>query len=126
MASCLLMRRVKRLLLGNDAFCRLLGYTQEEIKELSILDLHPKENQPYVMNQYYRQEEMAPASFQVKSKDGNNFYADIATAYLRIGGSHYLVVFFRDVTVCKQTEQLLREEETNFQAIFEHSPIAMV
>jgi PAS domain S-box-containing protein len=94
MASCLLMRRVKRLLLGNDAFCRLLGYTREGIKELSILDLHPKENQPYVVNKYYRHEEVAPASFPVKSKNGSTFYVDFTTAYLKIGGASYLAGFF--------------------------------
>ena len=38
----------RKLVLGNKAFCELLGYTPEELKDLTIADIHPPEGLPEI------------------------------------------------------------------------------
>ncbi len=115
-----------KLLFGNAAICRMLGYAPGEIEGLRVQDIHPEKDRPYVMREFDRGEAGASENFSVKRKDGSVFYADITVAYFEFGGKRYQAGFFRDITERKQMEQLLREREAELTAIVENSPIAMI
>ena len=118
-----------KILLGNAAFCRMLGYTPNEIKGMPVQAIHPEEELRDIMSEFMRlagQKGGLAENIPVKRKDGRIFYADITVAYLEIGGKRYQAGFFRDVTERNQTEQLLRQREADFMAIIEHAPIAKI
>lgn len=117
----------KKFFDGNKSICRMLGYTIEELKNLSIMDIHPKESVPFVVAQFEKQlrkEIDIAANLPVKRKDGSVFYADINASPLKLGNKEYLLGIFRDITKHKQQEEelamraLLLDNETD--SIFLH------
>ncbi|MCW5598761.1 MAG: PAS domain S-box protein [Nitrosomonas sp.] len=119
----------RKILFGNAAFCRMLGYTPNEIKGMPVQTIHPEEELIAIMSEFMRlagQKGGLAENIPVKRKDGHVFFADITVAYLEIGGKRYQAGFFRDVTERNQTERLLRQREADFMAIIEHAPIAKI
>jgi two-component system sensor kinase FixL len=102
----------KKFYFGNKTIYQMLGYNEEEIKGLGIMDIHPQEALPYVLEQVEKQirREIALAKdLPVKRKDGSVFYADVNTATITLAGKVYLMGIFRDVTERKQAEESLQQ-----------------
>jgi two-component system CheB/CheR fusion protein len=100
--------------MGNKTICRMLGYSQEEIKNLSTMDIHPKKDLPYVISQFERQtkgEITLVADIPVKRKNGSIFYADVNATTITIAGKTYLMGFFRDITERKRIDEKARRME---------------
>ena len=99
---------------GNKAFCQMLGYDSvEEIKNLGIMDIHPQEDLSYAMEQFEKQsrgEITLAKDIPVKRRDGSVFYADVNSSPVSLSGRMYLMGIFRDITVRKEMEELLKEE----------------
>jgi len=115
----------KKFYTGNKAICRMLGYSLDEIKNLNVLDIHPKKDLPYVLGQFKLQAikkiDLAK-NMPVKRKDGSIFYADINSSPIRISGKSYLLGIFRDITEKKKAEEKLRASEEKYKAILNNSP----
>jgi PAS domain S-box-containing protein len=97
----------KKFLIGNKAFSQMLGYNQEEIRNLGVMDIHPKEALPYVTEQFEKQsrrEISLARDLPVKRKDGSVFYADVNAFPMTLDGKAHLAGIFRDVTERKQAE----------------------
>jgi PAS domain S-box-containing protein len=112
----------KRFYLGNKAICRMLGYRPEDIKNLGVMDIHPKESFPYVTEQFDRlaRHEIGVATeIPVKRRDGSIFYADISPSFLTMAGRTYLVGVFRDISERKRVERTLRESEELYRHLIE-------
>lgn len=99
--------------IGNPAFCRMLGYSPEEITRIGVSDIHPQQDFPHVIEQFEklsRSEIQLAADIPVKRKDGSMLYADIKGSPVNFGGRPYLVGIFRDITERKQVESRLTEQ----------------
>ncbi|MCX5782232.1 MAG: PAS domain S-box protein [Elusimicrobia bacterium] len=98
---------------GNSSVCQMLGYSLEEMKKLGVTDIHPKEDLPYVIEQFERQlrGEIAVAKdLPVKRKDGSVFYADVNSSPVTLAGKTYLLGIFRDITERKKAEDKIDEQ----------------
>jgi len=101
----------RRFINGNNMICRMLGYSMDELKRLSVADIHPAEHLPYVIEQFERQVrgEIALAeNIPVKRKDGSMFFADISASAVEMNGVRVQVGFFRDITERKRAGQKLQ------------------
>lgn len=101
----------KKFYTGNTKICHMIDYTPEEIKNLTVMDIHPKEDLPIVAEQYeklLRRERTQAEDIPVKRKDGSIFYADINTSLITFAGKIYLMGIFRDVTGRKKAEERMR------------------
>jgi PAS domain S-box-containing protein/putative nucleotidyltransferase with HDIG domain len=107
---------------GNATICRMLGYSQEEIKNMEVTDIHPEKAIPHVFQQFekqFRKEISVAQSLPVKRKDGSIFYADISSAPVEISGKRYLLGIFRDITERKQAEEQLQKSLQQTKKVLE-------
>lgn len=111
----------KKFFMGNKAICRMLGYTEEEIKNLWVTDIHPKKDLPFVLEQF---EAMAGGrlfsvrDIPLKRRDGAILYADINTTFITLGKRAYLLGLFHDNTARMEKERILRESEDKYRSIY--------
>jgi PAS domain S-box-containing protein len=102
----------KKFYTANNTACQMLGYSPEEIKNLGVTDIHPKEHLAYVLEQFERQVrgEIAVAKdLPVRRKDGSVFYADVNSSLVTLSGRKYLLGLFRDITQRRRAEGALVE-----------------
>jgi PAS domain S-box-containing protein len=102
----------KKFFAGNETVCQMLGYSLEEIESLGVLDIHPEEDLPYVIEQFGKQarrEIILAEDIPVKRKDSSVFYADINSAPVTIAGKTYMMGVFRDITERKKAEVKLNK-----------------
>ncbi len=121
----------KRFFAANNRICEMLGYSLEEIINLSVHDIHPEEDLPYVQEQFESQargELSLAKNIPMKRKDGTVFYADINASPYTLRGEKYLLSSFRDVTKSKEKEELIKKAKKEWERTFDSVPdlIALV
>ena len=120
--------QTKQFLYCNPAICRMLGYTEEELRHLSVGDIHPKEALGQVLAKFEAMVRGERKSIEVPClrKDGTVFDVSIGGSGIVIDGRECLVGFFTDITERKQAENRLRESEDKFKTLYESSRDAIM
>jgi PAS domain S-box-containing protein len=102
----------------------MLGYSEDELKKLSIIDITPKKDLRHALGEFKKMAQKKGSSttnIPLQRKDGSIFYADINSTPVKFGGKTYLAGIFRDITERKKAEEALRESEETFRSIFENA-----
>jgi PAS domain S-box-containing protein len=101
----------KKFYTGNHVICQMLGIDKEEINDLGVMDIHPEQDLPYVVEQFDKQargEITLAKDIPVKRKNGSVFYADVNAFPITMDGNSYLMGIFRDVSEHKIAEEKWR------------------
>jgi PAS domain S-box-containing protein len=107
-----------RILYVNEAACRSLGRSREELLSLSIPDIDPLVRK----NAWGKSWEAVKARGSVvletqhQTKQGRVFPVEVTANYLEFGGKEYSFAFARDITERKQVEQELRDAKEAAEA----------
>ncbi|MBM4444468.1 MAG: PAS domain S-box protein [Chloroflexi bacterium] len=107
---------------ANPAICRLLGYSQEELRGMDRSAIHPRDEWPHVSSELEAQaagRKTLAANIPCLTKDRTTIYVDISATTAIINKRQCTISFFRDVTERKQMEDELLESEGKLQAMFE-------
>ena len=116
--------KTKDLVFANPRICKLTGYTEKELLQLSVADIHPKKDLPYVINQFTKQLQRKieiAENLPVLKKDKSVVYCDINASGINIDGKELLVGFFRDITEKKEAGEKIKESEEKYRAIVENA-----
>ena len=96
---------------ANKTFCDMLQYTLDEIRQLGILDIHPEEDAPWILEEFdtraVRETEKG-IDIPVKRKDGSIFWNEVTSSQVTISRKKYLLGSFRDVTQLRLLEKQVR------------------
>ncbi|MFH0764875.1 MAG: PAS domain S-box protein, partial [Calditrichota bacterium] len=104
----------KKFVFANPTICRMLGYSESELLELNVSDIHPREALELVISEFEDQERgentLAP-NIPCLRKDRKIIYVDINTSMVMIGGRACNVGFFNDVTERRRLEEQLAQSQ---------------
>ena len=109
----------------NDTFCRLLGYSREELLAMSLQDVEATETREETARHIQRVMESGGDRFDTKyrCRDGGIVSLDISVNYLSTEGLFF--VFLRDITEHKRAEEALIKSEENFRHSIDDSPLSI-
>jgi len=118
----------RRFLDGNQKICQMLACSLEELKNLGVSDVHPKDDMPYVVDQFEKQrrrEITLARDIPVRRRDGTVFYADVNSAPITLAGKTYLMGIFRDVTERKRAEGELKKHGERLEELVQDRTAAL-
>lgn len=114
----------------NEAFCRMLGYSEAEVLDLSWEKLtHPDDID--LSRRLFAQVHANPGCCVSGEKrylhrNGSTVWVRLKISSIQDGGSNpYYIVHVEDITERKRSEDALRESENRFRGVFEHAPFGI-
>ncbi|HEX9897095.1 MAG TPA: PAS domain S-box protein [Dehalococcoidales bacterium] len=116
-----------RFLDVNDAYCRLVGYSRDELLKMSIPDIEAVERPEETAARIARIMKNGSDRFETyhRCKDGRIINVEISVNYIKVGAGS-MIVFIRDITEHKREEERLTESEENFRNSIDNSPVGIM
>jgi two-component system, cell cycle sensor histidine kinase and response regulator CckA len=112
----------------NDAACRTLGYSREELLKLSISDFDPhvsRELWGHLMGAL-RAKKTDKILSQHRDRSGRVFPVEIIANYTAFDGQEFICTFVQDISERVEAEKALQQSEARFRALVEHASEAIV
>ena len=102
----------------NDAVCRQLGYTREELLQLTLFDINPTLDRSQWKERWEEHKYGAMQIFESRriTKDGVLLPVDLTVNHLEFHGTEYLFVVARDATARHAIEHELRQAKDDSEA----------
>ena len=97
----------------NDAACRSLGYSREELMAMSVSDFDPNFPRDAWTNHWEDLKERGSIAVETlhQTKDGRFFPVEIIATFMEYEGKEFNCSFVRDITERKQVEKKLADEK---------------
>ncbi|WP_243544895.1 PAS domain S-box protein [Pseudodesulfovibrio tunisiensis] len=121
-ANAVLVHDMKgRFLDANQAACRTLGYTRQELLERSITDLERDNYMRRLPSLLRRIEREGHAAFESThtTREGRQFPVAVNATLVKYDGDKAVMIVVRDITDRLLAEEAMRRSEEKFRSIFE-------
>ena len=108
----------------NEAASVLTGYSPEELKNMTIPDLHEEEDME-AYRQFFRRimaGEQITCEARILRKDGIKVDTEFSNRKIMLGDAVYMHTVARDITERKQAEEALRISEAKYQDLYDQAP----
>ena len=95
----------------NEAACRSLGYSREELLQLRVPDIDPLYNDDVLHNFYVELQQKSTLTFETEhqTKDGKRFPVEIVANLIQFDSKELTCAFVRNITERKNAENSLAE-----------------
>ena len=115
-----------RILDTNETFCKILGYSKEELLGLTVMDVEASEAPNQIAEHIRATIAAGNDRFQSRQrrKDGTIIDVEISAQYLQEPEGRFFV-FIRDITERKQAEENIRKQESHYRSLFDNSLIGV-
>jgi len=116
----------------NRKFCEIVGYTEEELKELTVKDItHPDDVEASLQHlQYLLDGKLKSYSLEKRylRKNGSIVWANTTVSMVAdpAGNPRYFIGVIEDITARKEAEKALQESEKKFSKAFQSMPSVLV
>ncbi len=117
-----------RILDANEAAQRKFGYTREEFRELTILDLCPEDDHP-ALRRYLNESSVGSRTsgpWRHLTRDGDLVYIEVTSYPVQVDGARCRMVSVRDVTEYVHTLLKLDQSEFKYRRFFLQSSESVV
>jgi PAS domain S-box-containing protein len=117
-----------RWLRVNEAYCRMLGYTHEELLRTSFRDLtHPDdvaEDDEFVASVAARETDSLERERRYLHRDGSIVWVHVRAEVIRdeAGQPIHAVSHLQDITDRKRSEEKLRDSERRLRSVIDNTP----
>lgn len=95
-----------RIFMANSSTCKLFGYKQDELSELSIKKLFKNERKLQgSLKPIFEGKMSATYDIPMRTKNGSVFFADVSATPLTLNGKHFILCSIRDISERKLIQQ---------------------
>lgn len=107
----------------NDAACRSLGYTHEELLSMAMGDIDPAWSRKRWDEHWNKLKSSSTVTTEIshRRKDMTIFPVEAVSNYIEFDGHAYDCSFARDITSRRQAERALGESEEKYSSLVESS-----
>ncbi|SDI22425.1 PAS domain S-box-containing protein/diguanylate cyclase (GGDEF) domain-containing protein [Paraburkholderia phenazinium] len=108
----------------NDAACRLLGYSRDELLGMTPFDIDPDITPEMMMEMKGGSADGMQTIFETRHRasDGRIFPVEISSSQFELSGAKFSTCMVRDITDRKQAQEALYKREQEFRTLVENSP----
>jgi len=112
-----------RFVYVNEAACRLLGYSREELLSMTVHDIDPDFPREIWSSHWNDLRKRRTLTFETnhRAKDGKVFPVEVTANLLEFMGKEYNCAVAHDITNRKEAEQQIRLSEEKYRTLFEES-----
>lgn len=114
----------RKILTANQVFCKMVGYNEQEIKNFTIENIHPREEFAGILETFnlcMNEKFLVAKDIPFRRRDGSIFYADVHSYHVQSDNKHYIMGILRDVTYRKRIEEELLFKTTLLETQLETS-----
>ena len=107
-----------RFLDVNDAYCRLVGYSRNELLKMNIPDVEAIEKPEETVARIAKIRKVGSDRFETRHrrKDGRIVDVEISVNYIEVAGGRFFV-FVHDITDRRLMEEALKESEEKYRSL---------
>ncbi|MGI0489394.1 PAS domain S-box protein [Pantanalinema rosaneae CENA516] len=108
----------------NEAACRSLGYSQQELLNLTMFDVYPAYTPELWAEHWHmlKQQGWRRSESLNRTKDGREFPVEMSSNYLQFNGREFKCVIVRDISARKAAEVALQKSEQKFRTLVANVP----
>ncbi len=112
----------------NEAACRSLGYSREELLKLGISDIDPDFQMDVWPGHWHEVKDKGSLWFESRhrARDGRIYPVQISSDYFEYEGHGYIFGTARDITEYKKVEKTLSEQRRILDSFFSYSVTPLV
>ncbi|ADL12775.1 sensor histidine kinase [Acetohalobium arabaticum] len=124
MDGFLILNTEGEIIEANKSYQEMIGYSREELLEMTIDDIDITKNKEEVKDHMERIMTDEQDRFETKCscKNGEVIDVEVSTTYIDDLEEPIFVSFDRDITERKKTEQTLKESEAKFRSYIDNAP----